>query len=218
VSLACVRGCSIARRHLPDCEHPDDGTCRGCLPRAADFGALCLPCHYGLVRALHDLPHARTLLAGHLQPSYARRTNQVKATKGNPPVPLNLSVLDLGLEFDHIPLAWARIHAEEHDLTAPTDPVAHLRTHLASVECSEWITDAWDELTTLVSHAHSLVPWRAEARRMHAPCPHCHCHALVTYGGDEHVTCQECGGVVAADQYAQWVRVVLEERQAAAAA
>jgi ribosomal protein S27E len=216
VSAACVRSCTIARRHVAECEHPDDGTCRGCLPRPADFGALCIACHYALVRALHDLPHARTLLAGHLQPSYARRDNQVKATKGNPPVPLNLGVLDLGLEFDHIPMAWARIHAEEHDLAAPADAVAHLRIHLASVECAEWIADAWDELTALVSHAHSLVPWRAEARRMHAPCPHCHCQALVIYGGDEHVTCQECGGVIAADQYAHWVRVVLEERTAAA--
>jgi hypothetical protein len=132
MSLACVRtsrGCKpTPRRHLPDCEHATDGQCWGCLPRLAEFGALCLPDHYGLVRALHDLPHARTLLAGHLQPSYARRANQVKATKGNPPVPLNLGVLDLGLEFDHIPMAWARIHAEEHDLTAPTDAVAHLRT------------------------------------------------------------------------------------------
>jgi hypothetical protein len=94
-AIACVRFCTIARRHLADCEHPDDGACRGCLPRPAEFGALCIACHYRFVRILHDLPHARTLLAGHLQPSYARRDNMVKATKGDPPVPLNLSVLDL---------------------------------------------------------------------------------------------------------------------------
>jgi hypothetical protein len=121
-AIWCARDCRIARRHQANCEHPDDGQCRGCAPRPADFGALCIACHYRLVRALHDLPHARVLLAGHLEPSYARRTNPVKATKGDPPVPLNLNVLDATVEFDNIPLAWARLHAEEHDLTAPMTP------------------------------------------------------------------------------------------------
>jgi hypothetical protein len=118
-AIWCARDCRIARRHQADCEHPDDGQCRGCAPRPADFGALCIACHYRLVRTLHDLPHARVLLAGHLEPSYARRTNPVKATKGDPPVPLNLNVLDATVEFDNIPLGWARLHAEEHDLTPP---------------------------------------------------------------------------------------------------
>jgi hypothetical protein len=220
VSLACIRSQShpgIARRHLTDCEHADDGQCRGCLPRPAEFGALCLPCHFRLVRTLHDLPHARTLLAGHLQPSYARRENMVKATKGNPPVPLNLSVLDLSTEFDHIPLAWARIHAEDHDLTPPTDGIAHLKTHLASIECAAWIADAWAELADLTSRAHALVPWRPEVVKLGAPCPQCHCLALVMYGGDDWVTCQECGNVIERALYDHWARVILDEQRQAAA-
>jgi hypothetical protein len=217
VSLACVRGCTIARRHLADCEHTDDGACRGCLPRPAEFGALCIACHYRLARILHDLPYARTLLAGHLQPSYARRDNMVKATKGDPPVPLNLSVLDLTTEFDHIPLGWARIHAEDHDLTTPTDGVAHLQLHLASVECSAWIADAWAELADLTSRAHALVPWRPEVVKLGAPCPHCHCPALVMYGGDDWVTCQECGGILERAMYDHWARVILDEQREAAA-
>jgi hypothetical protein len=218
VSLACLRGCSIARRHLTDCEHTDDGACRGCLPRQADFGALCMPCHYRLVRTLHDIPHARVLLAGHLQPGQAARSSDViRRTKGDPPAPLNLDVLDVIADIDHHPLGWARIHAEDHGLMAPTDGITHLRTHLASVECSEWIADAWDELTALTSHAHALVPWRPEAVKLGAPCPQCHCQALVLYGGDDWVTCQECGYVINRSLYDHWARVILDEQREAAA-
>jgi hypothetical protein len=216
MSLACVRGCTIARQHLTDCEHPDDG-CRGCLPRPAEFGALCIACHYGLVRTLHDLPPARALLAGHLQPSYARRTNTVKATKGDPPVPLNLNVLDLTAEFDHVPLGMGT-----HPRRGPRPHAAHRRRHALAHSprvrrvLPNGSPTPGPSSPDLTSRAHALVPWRAEARRMHAPCPHCHCQALVTYGGDEHVTCQECQGVIGAQDYERWVRVVLDERRQAA--
>jgi Zn ribbon nucleic-acid-binding protein len=52
---------------------------------------------------------------------------------------------------------------------------------------------------------------------MGAPCPHCHCQALVTYGGDDHVTCQECKAIIGPQEYAIWVAAVLEDlRQKAA--
>jgi Zn ribbon nucleic-acid-binding protein len=203
VSLACIRGCAIARRHLTDCEHPDDGQCRGCL-----------------VRTLREIPNVWFLLQGHLAPgSTARSGDIICRTKGDaPPAPLNVAVLDLMVQIDHIPDGWARVHAEEHDLQRPSDGIEHLATHLASVECSEWIADAWDELTGLVSHAHALVPWRPEAVKLGAPCPQCHCQALVLYGGDDWVTCQECGYVINRSLYDHWARVILDEQREATAA
>src|SRR5206468_895300 len=108
-------------------------------------------------------------------------------------------------------------HADDHDLTPPTDGVAHLRLHLAPVECSAWIADAWAELADLTSRAHALVPWRPEVVKLGAPCPHCHCPALVMYGGDDWVTCQECGGVLERAMYDHWARVILDEQRQAAA-
>jgi hypothetical protein len=211
-TIACIRGCPVARRHLADCEHSDDGQCRGCLPRPADFGALCIACHYGLVRTLRDLPNARTLLAGHLIPGQgARSSDVIKRTKGDPPAPLNLPHLDLILQIDLSVQGWARIHAEEHQLTVPTDPIGHLVTHLASVECAEWIDAAWTELTDLLEHAHSLTPWRPETRRLVAPCPTCHCQALMVKGGEDHVTCKECGDVLDPARYARYEAALLEE-------
>lgn len=213
VSLACVRSPfhpGIARRHLDDCASSE---CRGCLPRQADFGRLCTPCHYQLVRALYALPPARTLLAGHLRPgTYARRSDMITRTQGDPPVPLNLAILDLLTEFDEIPLSWARAHASEHRLAVPDDGPAHLRRHLATVESWPWIADAWDELTGLVSRAHILVPWRPDVTRLGAPCPECHCQALVLVGGDDWITCRECGATIPEDRYDLWSRVLLQER------
>jgi hypothetical protein len=198
VSLACIRGCAIARRHLTDCEHPDDGQCRGCLPRQADFGALCIACHYRLVRTLREIPHVWFLLAGHLAPgSTARSGDIICRTKGMPPAPLNLAVLDSWSRSTTSPSVGPASTPRNTTSSAPPTASSTSRTHLASVECSEWIADAWDELTGLVSHAHALVPWRPEAVKLGAPCPQCHCQALVLYGGDDWVTCQECGYAVA---------------------
>lgn len=38
----CVRGCTMPRQHYSDCADED---CRGCLPRRAEHGHLCQPCH-----------------------------------------------------------------------------------------------------------------------------------------------------------------------------
>jgi ribosomal protein S27E len=141
----------------------------------------------------------------------------VTRSQGDPPVPLRLAVLDLLTEFDDIPLSWARAHAEEHDLTPPRNGPEYLQRHLASVESSEWILPAWEEITGLVYRAHVLVPWRPQVTRLGAPCPECHCQALVLVGGDDWVTCRECGATIPEDRYGLWSKVILHEREREAA-
>lgn len=119
MSLACIRtnrGCKpTPRRHLPDCEHATDGQCWGCQPRSTVDGTLvCDACTW---RATHALAQASGLVA-HLReniaPSFARRENMIKATKGNPPVPLNLTAV-ADADDIHADLAsWVLLVLEEH--------------------------------------------------------------------------------------------------------
>lgn len=44
----CARGCTVPRQHWSDCEDRDE--CRGCLPRSAEHGRLCLACHRRLLQ------------------------------------------------------------------------------------------------------------------------------------------------------------------------
>ena len=52
----CVSGCTVRDRHLGDCpcsgEHDreHEGHCRGCQPRAAEFGRLCAWSGYWLFK------------------------------------------------------------------------------------------------------------------------------------------------------------------------
>lgn len=212
--ISCARGCVTARRHATECADTD--ACRGCQPRLADFGALCISCHYRLARMLYEIPRATVLLEGHLAPGQTKPSSEyIKRTKGDPPAPLNVDILDCLRDIRDFPLAWARIHAEEHDLAFPVDAPTYLGIHLASIECADWICAAWDEFADLLSRAHALTPWRPQVQRLHDLCPECHCPSLVRIGGEDHATCQECRLVVTPERYALWSRSTTQEETAA---
>jgi hypothetical protein len=65
----CIRGCGIRNRHLPDCdgETPSGRPCKGCLPRRAEHGNLCWPCHRRLELMLTDAPVVDRWLTGNQQ-------------------------------------------------------------------------------------------------------------------------------------------------------
>lgn len=66
----CARGCTRARQHVTDC--PDRDACDGCLPRDAEHGRLCPPCHQRLVQWITDAPaqvHLLHLVVGKGSPN-----------------------------------------------------------------------------------------------------------------------------------------------------
>ena len=63
----CIRGCTAPRQHVTACE--DREACRGCLPRAAEFGHLCERCHLRLSASLAEVPGQHALLMATVAPS-----------------------------------------------------------------------------------------------------------------------------------------------------
>lgn len=214
----CVRGCVRPRAHRDDCA---DRGCRGCAPRPATNGFLCWSCHRRLELMLTDIPGIADWLDAHIRAgSRPRGDLPTRRTKGEPPIPIDLDVLDHGLTITCVVLGWCEVLVEKTSLTGPrqwTVPAtaAYLRTHLTAVEAADWCAVAWQELADATSQAHALAPWRPELRRCDGiPCPECQAMALVVYGGDEDVTCQECRVMIQAKRYTIWTRMLVDEAAA----
>ena len=223
-TAACARGCSMYRRHLVDCPDPD--VCRGCLPRRAQHGRLCWPCHRRLELMLTDAPTVHRWLTGNMTAGEgaARAKEDHERRPGGDdgsPTPVKLDVLDLrDLLADRLAV-WADDWAEVHDVTAPRHTIAadaeFLLRWLPGIERLEWVGDWWAELAETLSDAHALAPWRPTARRVHGiPCPACEEVNLVVFGGEEDVTCGSCREMIPPERYAIWVAVLNSERQATA--
>src|SRR3712207_2539379 len=94
---ACVRGCSLHGRHLTDCEDRD--ACRGCLPRRAQHGNLCWPCHRRFELMLTDAPVVYRWLTGNMAAGQgaARAREDFERSGGGDgsPAPIKPDVMDL---------------------------------------------------------------------------------------------------------------------------
>lgn len=75
----CARGCITPRRHATDC--PDRDTCDGCLPRPAEHGALCHPCHTRLDNLIKAIPGQHHLLLIAATPSGEQKLTQETTAK-----------------------------------------------------------------------------------------------------------------------------------------
>src|SRR5690349_9476755 len=77
---ACIRGCSLYRQHLTDCDGFTDmgRECTGCLPRRAQYGHLCHTCHRRLELMLHDAPTVVSWLTGNLTGSVKHVYDEVR--------------------------------------------------------------------------------------------------------------------------------------------
>lgn len=215
--MFCVRGCTYRNRHGDDCVEKN---CDGCLPRRADGGSLCFPCHRRLETILVDMPAMTAWLGTHLATENRRSARQDwerKGTQEHPPPPINLAVFDL-LDLIQASLAgWVEVLVDGSDLVGPdrrdiASTSGYLLSHLDRVECCDWVASAWDELELLVRDAQSLAPWRPELRRVEAiPCPDCHSCALAIFGGEEDVTCLECRTVIPKHRYLIWTRIAADQ-------
>lgn len=97
---ACIRGCIIRSRHLPDCE--DREACRGCLPREAEHGQLCYPCHKRLDEMLKHAPeqcHLLRVMSGMAKAAPARGDADMIHGTGELRTPLQLACVDTEQEI-----------------------------------------------------------------------------------------------------------------------
>ena len=237
---ACVRGCSMYRRHLADCPNPTADAistgpsqgyppCRGCMPRRAQHGHLCWPCHRRLELMLTDAPVVWRWLTGNMTAGEgaARAKEDHERRPGGEegsPTPVKLDVLDLrDLLADRLAL-WAGEWAEVHNVTAPVvllgrhDIAADsefLLRWLPGLERQDWIGDWWEELAETMRDAHALAPWRPTMTRCHGiPCPDCEQETLVIQGGSSDVFCLTCKTLIPENRYGIWVQILEDERLA----
>lgn len=226
MTLACVRGCAMLRRHLTDCLNPE--TCRGCLPRLADHGLLCWPCHRRLELMLTDAPTVHDWLTANLPSGTggAMREDYEKSTmtgEGSP-APLHLGIYDTRQDLRDKLRLWVIELVEERDLKGPDQhstkaDADYLLAWLDKVETYEWVTDLWAELADAMVNAHALAPWRPQARRCYGiACPECNECALVIFGGETDVQCLRCRTVIPPERYGIWVSILLEEKRTLSAA
>lgn len=212
----CARNCTYRNRHGDQCS----GDCTGCLPRRADHGTLCWPCHRRLELMLTDMPNMAAWLDAHLpigQRSNAKQDWERSSKQEYPPPPIDLGIHD-HLDILHVSLSgWVDALVEDTDLVGPdhrdiTSTSSYLLTHLDRVEAADWADAMWDELAQNCSDAHAMAPWRPELRRVDGiPCPECHSCALVIFGGEEDVSCLECRTIIPKQRYLIWTRIAAEE-------
>lgn len=219
---ACVRGCALLRQHLTDC---DDEGCRGCLPRRAQHGNFCWPCHRRFELMLTDAPVVFRWLTGNMGAGDgAARAKQDFESRGGAegsPAPLKVAIYDARQLLADQLTAWADDLAENRTLRGPqrhsvdTD-ARFLLTWLTTVETLDWVGDWFEELAETMSAAHALAPWRPEVKRCSGvPCPECGEVNLVIFGGESDVTCMSCRNMIRAQHFGLWEQILRDEKAAA---
>ena len=89
-----------------------------------------------------------------------------------------------------------------------------LLANLDRLSAIEGIGDRMEVLAYAMSTAHGVAPWRLQSAHLHGiPCPRCHHHTLVRYGGEVDVDCQHQGCKARFDpqRYGIWVRQLAAE-------
>lgn len=216
-TAACVRGCTLYRRHLTDCEDPDE--CRGCLPRRAEHGHLCHPCHRRLELMLTDADTVDRWLTGNMASTSAAPIRDDYERPGSHDLPdaIKAQVYDQRQVLRDFYASTVDELTEREDLHGPDQhgakaDAAYLLAWIGRVEYWPHIGDLWEYLAGEVSVAHGLAPWRPAARRISGvPCPGCAEVNLVIFGGESDVSCLSCRIIMTEDRFELWERVLKQE-------
>jgi hypothetical protein len=169
---------------------------------------------------LHDFPALYAWVSVHLPRGSRPRqvsTDRIRRTKGEPPLPIDLDIFDMGETIYASLSGWVGLLVADTSLTGPTrhaveDLAGFLATHITAVECQPWVVDAWEELAYVTHQSHSLAPWRPELKRCKGiPCPDCEAMALAIFGGQDDVQCLECGTLIPQERYDIWTRMLSDE-------
>ncbi len=220
-TAACVRGCSMYRRHLVECE--DQERCRGCLPRRASHGNLCDTCHRRLELMLTDAPGVCRWLTGNMAAGGSAGDSDKITGSRERPLPIKADLYDLRqLLADRLAL-YVDDWVEHKGLQGPgrhavESDAKYLLTWLPGLCKLDWIGDWWEELAETMSEAHALAPWRPTMQRCKGvPCPNEDCGEtnLVIFGGESDVTCLSCRTMIAEKSYGLWVQIIEDGREVA---
>jgi hypothetical protein len=221
MTKACIRGCAMYRQHLSDCEDQDE--CRGCLPRRAEHGNLCWPCHRRLELMLTDAPVVHRWLTGNLgagQGAARAKEDHERGSSDGSPAPIKVMVYDQRQLLADRLAVWSDDLAETKGVSAPERhsveaDAKFLLRWLPGIERLDWIGDWWEELAETLSDAHSLAPWRPEVKRCRGvPCPECGEVNLLIFGGEEDATCGSCRFIIPAKRFALWEQIIRDEKAA----
>lgn len=211
---ACVRGCNLRDRHLAECE----GACWGCLPRRAQYGRLCWPCHRRLELMLTDAETVDRWLTGNLPTGGGAVADDIHVTSSrDAPVPIKVHIFDKRQELRDHWATWVDWLCERHDLHGPDRhsvnmDAGYLLSFIGKIECWSEIDDLWEQSATLLSDAHSLAPWRPAMRRVGTiPCPECEAVNLAIFGGETDVTCLSCRTMIHEKAFGLWEQIVRNE-------
>lgn len=208
---ACIRGCSLYRQHLTDCEGEP---CAGCLPRRATYGHLCHTCHRRFELMLTDAPIVDNWLTGNLAGgSTGGESERVTGSK-EMPLPIKVGIYDERQAIRDTLAVTADDVAEQLGVKGP---LAHsveadarfLLTWLTSVERLDVIGDWWEELAEHTSNAHALAPWRPAMRRIKdVTCPRCKETNLAIFGGESDITCLSCRCMMTEKDFEMWQEIL----------
>ena len=241
----CARGCTVARRHLADCE--DQDTCRGCQPRTAEYGDLCFGCYKRLLNLLDVAAGQMTLLdvmaglkgeveltamtTAKIRTAWRTDSDQDFRTlyaKGviaahSASEPIRLACIDAQRQIEDRLSLWVMHLVSDYAMTDPEGGVQamadFLTRHVERLVWREAIGDELEEFCSIMSQAHTLAPWRNVAARLRGiPCPECQTTMLVMFGGDSDVTCLRCKATMSHARYGLWTRMLAQEHTKAAGA
>lgn len=111
-TTACVSGCGQRGEHTDNC--PDPAECWGCLPRPAEYGTLCMPCHGRLTRNLYSAPDLVTHLRTLLEPALIQQGDGMPHGESELPIPVNAGAIDAADEIHAQLASWVMLVLEEH--------------------------------------------------------------------------------------------------------
>jgi hypothetical protein len=118
---ACIRGCTIARKHETEC--PDRDACKGCEPREAKHGLLCEGCQTRLLDWLTNAPGQYALLAIAAMPSMAQSlkgdADAVRSVQDGAPSPLNIAAASTMTDLTDVLSCWVEMLADQYGMRGP---------------------------------------------------------------------------------------------------
>ncbi len=166
----CARGCTRRDRHWSNCPREE---CRGCLPRPAENGWLCYPCHKRLDEMLRHAPEQCHLLeqtAGMAAAPAARGDADLIHGSGELKTPIRLACIDTVTLIGDLLSEIVERLVEDYRMRGPKRLMAQADRDMPGRLRKSWVqmteTYTWTEPPARFK-VDTAAPWlRAQVERM----------------------------------------------------